>query len=157
MRYSKKNLDNQYKEIAFYIKNNSANLIAKNAIQIFQSLKYSNNTAYNSMISFLSEFPYWGKLDPQQNSYEYFIDKANTVKKNIEKIDWLYHNLKDLKSKTVLLGILKNWLFLDYNLLEKVRDHTAQYFDTNIFKTNSNQTFVDVGAYTGDTVYQRRL
>ena len=105
----------------------------------------------DSIQKFLNEFPYWGKLDYQNNEYEEITNKTISLKEHIEDYKWLYNNLNDYRSKKLLFSILYNWYDYDFNNLKSLMDNTyCHYFDLDILKCH-NETFVDVGAYIGDT------
>jgi FkbM family methyltransferase len=89
----------------------------------------------------------------------YFLDSvtfydilgAEYIKKNIEKFYDTYCLLDDQYSRDVLLAYLTAKItgvpdeYYDYVIPD-------QYFPKDIIKLNSDEVFVDAGAYTGDTI-----
>ena len=65
----------------------------------------------------------------------------------------LYQNLKDYKSKKILLAILRNYYYYDFTMLHEVIDTCYKhYFDPDLVKTTKDTVYVDVGSYIGDSV-----
>lgn len=123
--------------------------------EIFNHIKNKFNSLpiqlKNSIQNFLNDFPYWGKLDYENNEYEEIKNKTISLKEHIEDYKWLYNNLNDYRSKKLLFSILYNWYDYDFNNLKDLMDNTyCHYFDLDILKCD-NETFVDVGSYIGDT------
>lgn len=113
-------------------------------------LSLSSHTK-EALENFLNTFCYWGKLNEELEEFEEIENKAESLKEHIEDYKWLYHNLKDYRSKKLLFAILYNWYDYDFNTLKELMDHTyCHYFDLDILKCK-DETFVDVGAYIGDT------
>lgn len=75
------------------------------------------------------------------------------IEANANEFEWLYKNLEDEKSKDVLIAFLNQRINMQLGYLSKVREGN-QYFPKSIFNYNSNEVFVDCGAYDGDTVDQ---
>lgn len=105
----------------------------------------------DSIQKFLNDFQYWGKLDYKNNEYEEIKNKTISLKEHIDDYKWLYNNLVDYRSKKLLFSILYNWYDYDFKNLKDLMDNTyCHYFDLDILNCN-NETFVDIGAYIGDT------
>ena len=62
--------------------------------------------------------------------------------------------LEDEKSKEIIFTLIKNWFDFDVDTVgyEKIFTND-QYYPTDIIKLSDNESFVDVGAYNGDTVF----
>lgn len=58
--------------------------------------------------------------------------------------------LDDDISKNEFATFIQQKIFGFYNK----KHHDKQYFDTDLIQLSSNETFVDVGAYNGDTVFE---
>ncbi len=80
--------------------------------------------------------------------YEYFLEH----KKEIEEVwDWL----SDDQSRKVMRNLLNYKITRDISLIDEINEgEELQYFDEQIMRMISDvkQSFVDLGAYTGDTV-----
>ena len=102
---------------------------------------------------FLATFGYWGSLDYENNDFTELEKRCNVLKMHADDFLWLYKTLRDYRSKQVLFGILNYWYNNDFNELGKSREENYdQYFDLDLIKPNYNATYVDIGAYTGDTI-----
>lgn len=71
---------------------------------------------------------------------------------HIDDYSDVYNLLADEKSKRVLVGLLNYRISRNQRYLENiVDDESKQYFEDELFDVK-NITFVDCGAYTGDTI-----
>lgn len=115
--------------------------------------KFLPSNIKKSLENFFKSYNFWGTLDEASEDYDIFKKKAQIFKEKREDFVWLYDSLKDYKSKTILLSILNNYYNFDLNGLNLVADKTYKhYFDLDLLPSCKNEVFVDVGAYTGDTV-----
>lgn len=74
------------------------------------------------------------------------------IQNNLHLFNQLYESLGDKKSKNVLLGILNYKMTHDIQYISKISDASQdQYFDHELIKYNTDDVFLDCGAYTGDT------
>ena len=83
----------------------------------------------------------------------YFKDKNNLklIKNNVLKVMDI---LADEKSKEIILTLVKNWFDFNVDAIGYEEIFTNdQYYPTGIIKLSSNESFVDVGAYNGDTLF----
>ena len=111
-----------------------------------------NEETRKSCENFFNKFLYWGKLDVLNKEFEFFELKASTLKKHIDDFIWLYSNLCDYQSKTILYGILNNWYNWDFTYLGKsIQNLYDDYFDLDLIPSCEDEVFVDLGAYIGDT------
>lgn len=111
-----------------------------------------NEETRKSCESFFNKFLYWGKLDILNKEFEFFELKASTLKKHIDDFVWLYSNLCDYQSKTILYGILNNWYNWDFTYLGKsIQNLYDDYFDLDLIPSCEDEVLVDLGAYIGDT------
>ena len=111
-----------------------------------------NEETRKSCENFFNKFLYWGKLDVLNKDFEFFELKASTLKKHIDDFIWLYSNLCDYQSKTILYGILNNWYNWDFTYLGKsIQNLYDDYFDLDLIPSCEDEVLVDLGAYIGDT------
>jgi len=83
----------------------------------------------------------------------YFKNKQNLkkIKKNVLKVMDI---LEDERSREIMVTLIKNWF--DFNVDEVGYEEifiNDQYYPAGIIKLTDNESFVDVGAYNGDTVF----
>ena len=115
--------------------------------------KFLPSNIKKSLENFFKSYNFWGTLDEVNEDFDIFKKKAQIFKEKREDFVWLYDSLKDYKSKAVLLSILNNYYNFDLNGLNLVADKIYKhYFDLDLLPYCENEVFVDVGAYTGDTV-----
>lgn len=115
--------------------------------------KFLPSNIKKSLENFFKSYNFWGTLDEVNEDFDIFKKKAQIFKEKREDFVWLYDSLKDYKSKAVLLSILNNYYNFDLNGLNLVADKIYKhYFDLDLLSFCKNEVFVDVGAYTGDTV-----
>lgn len=78
---------------------------------------------------------------------------VSLLRNNAAVIDELFRLLSDDTSKYVLENILKYRLCLDKSLLQEVYEPNI-YFGNDVVSSFSGKTFVDCGAFDGDTLFR---
>ncbi len=106
-----------------------------------------------SLEDYFEKFPYWGKLKKEEGVFEELYLRCASIKKHIDDFVWLYEQLEDYRSKKVLYSILNNWYDFDFETLGSASEHNySHYFDLDVIQAGKEEVFVDLGAYTGDTI-----
>ncbi len=106
-----------------------------------------------SLQDYFEKFSYWGKIQRESGNYEELYNRSKSLKENIDDYVWLYSKLGDYRSKKLLFAIMNNWYNFDFDTLRTCFEgNYSHYFDLDIVKCDENEVFVDLGAYTGDTV-----
>ena len=106
-----------------------------------------------SCMDFFNQFNYWGRLDPQQGIYEEIEGKGAALFHHIQDFAWLYDHLADYRSKKTLYAILNNWYRYDFITTAQTKESLFDdYFDLDLVTCTPEEVFVDLGAYTGDTI-----
>ncbi len=82
----------------------------------------------------------------------YFKDSISDIIDNWNEYVWLYDVLHDEISRTTLCHMLMAKLTLDTTFIEKVFSEEAIYFSKKIWGQLSQETYIDCGAFDGDTV-----
>ena len=112
-----------------------------------------DSTLQNNFETFLNTFLFWGKLEREKQNYEQIEKKAQFLKKHGKDFLFLYQTLKDYRSKKILLAILRNYYYYDFKMLSEVKETCYDhYFDLDLVSSSKDTIFVDVGAYTGDSI-----
>ena len=112
-----------------------------------------NEELRSNIETFLNSFNYWGKLDYINNNFEEINNVVNLLKNNLTDLVVLYQNLKDYKSKKILLALIRNYYYYDFTMLHEVIDTCYKhYFDPDLVNTTKDTVYVDVGSYIGDSV-----
>lgn len=129
------------------------------------SWKEKAENFYNAYIQEIKRQYHWGSLDIERGIYEAFQEKAYVLKQYKEDLIWLYQQLRDYKSKKILTAILMNWIQLDTDLLELLKNRDMKYLDLDTFSVNNDTVLVEVGLEQGsamlelfkyyDTMYQK--
>lgn len=88
-------------------------------------------------------------------SPDFILDFKDDFLGNEDKYKKIYELLKDKKSKEVFTKVLNFKMTFDLEFMEGfTNNHSEQYFDKEIIPKIKNITFVDGGAYVGDTLPQ---
>ncbi len=73
------------------------------------------------------------------------------IKENESEFEEAFYSLADELSKKVYVNVLNCKLSGDTDLIQAIRSYD-QYFDPEAIKLSANEEFLDIGAYTGDTI-----
>ncbi len=125
--------------------------------QIYNNIKASfdlipEQTKF-SLEDYFNKFKYWGELNLQTGNYDQLIQKAKSFSEHLDDYVWLYKRLKDYRSKKLLFAIMNNWYRYDFISLSTSHEvNYNHYFDLDLINANRDDVFVDLGAYTGDTI-----
>lgn len=104
-------------------------------------------------IDFHKRFQFWGNFEPENNKIELIEKRAFLLKNRWDEIEEFYDALSDHRSKAILVMILENWLSFYYGRILKVKEaYFRPYFDMDLLKVSKDEVFVDLGAWTGDTI-----
>ena len=129
------------------------NLFSKEEIEshIWEKFKVLSLDLQERINVFLAQFSFWGTYDSEK---ENTITKvAHFLKTNVGKLEEFYDSLEDYRSKKIFYAVINNWYNYDFVSLEEVMEKTfTHYFDLDILPNCQKEIFVDVGAYTGDTI-----
>ena len=83
----------------------------------------------------------------------YFKNKQN-LQKTKENVLKVMDILEDERSKEIMVTLIKNWFDFNVDTIGYENIFTNdQYYPTDIIKLSDNESFVDVGAYNGDTLF----
>lgn len=85
------------------------------------------------------------------NHMQSYSDYRDFIIENLDEIVWLFDNLEDDKSKETLIAFLKGRMSQDYKYYERVYSE-EQYFDKEIVNLTDHESFIDCGAWDGDTI-----
>jgi len=106
-----------------------------------------------SLEDYFSKFPYWGKLKTKDGIFEELYLRVISIKDHLDDFIFLYDHLEDYRSKNVLYAILNNWYDFDFQTLRECQESNySHYFDLDVIQADKDEVFVDLGAYTGDTI-----
>ena len=118
---------------------------------IFEKLKMIPAETQTNIDTFLSQFTFWGRLTTIEDNT--IIKVGSFLKENVKELKKFYTSLSDYRSKKTFYAIVNNWYNYDLkNLGEVIEKYFPHYFDLDIIPICKNEVFVDLGAYTGDTI-----
>ena len=118
---------------------------------IYEKLKTVPLETKENMNAFFKNFPFWGTFDNDENNL--IKQVSSFLKDNVVSLKEFYQSLGDYRSKKVFYAIVNNWYNYDFLTLEEVSDKTfTHYFDLDIIPSCQEEVFVDLGAYTGDSI-----
>ena len=110
-------------------------------------------SAKRGLMTFFSQYPYWGGLDIDRGDYEEIALKQQALSRHMDDFVWLYDHLGDYRSKKTLYAILSNWYRYDFISTAEAKEYLfSSYFDLDLLRCGSDEVIADLGAYTGDTV-----
>lgn len=144
------NLDKQMNYLLEKVENTSIQDLNREIKEKYQHIPIETR---KSIEDFFRQFPYWGTLDSETKDYNEIEEVVKILKSNTKDFRGFYQELQDYRSKKTLYAILNNWYCYDFITLSSVMEKTFyHYFDLDIIPYCKNETFVDVGAYIGDTI-----
>lgn len=147
------NIDIEFKNFWDFIKDRDVNDIKEAVMQNLRHFKATNGQIYANSINFLNEHKLWGTYYPDVNDFQLAENRADALVNHMEDFQWIYDNLSDMRSKRILVNILTYWLMSDPIKIGQIYEQTFdQYFDLDIVKCDTNEVFVDIGGYIGDTL-----
>lgn len=87
--------------------------------------------------------------------FEWERNYKEFIQQNLEQFEWLYRTLADEQSRKVLRNRLAFLITRERKYAVGVRKRgEAQYFPSGILSFNVVKNFIDIGAYTGDSILQ---
>ena len=145
-----KKIDIDFNNLIWEIHNKSKEEIFNH---IKENYKIINSSIIASIEIFLAQFGYWGKLNLVSGEFEELDRRSDILKNHVFDLMWLYDNLGDYRSKIVLFGIINYWYNFSFDTLDAATEKNYhQYFDLDLINCDNKEVFVDIGAYTGDTI-----
>lgn len=148
----KNGIDMQFLTLMEEIRLCSYEELLNTIIENLLHFKKKSLSSYQAFVEYFNTYHFWGKLLPEQHNYEVLEKRAAVLKEHREDFLWLYTRLEDYRSKKTLFAILDNWLHLNNNYLAQIKENGSDYFDLDILPSAQGEVFVDLGAYTGDTL-----
>lgn len=141
-------IDNRFNSLMKMLKILSIEEIKEHMLSSFQKMESSNQTFLEG---YYLNYNFWGSLNLAEKDYTIFYNRAKSLHEHWEDFLWLYNRLADYRSKLSLYMIINNWFC--FESLEPIKESVfSDYFDLDIMKCSKDEVFVDLGAYTGDTV-----
>lgn len=136
-----------------HVKMVSEEVLIAEGVKHLLDIRQASETMYQQIIAFHNRFSdFWGEIDLDKGKLDLLSDRAKQLKHHTEDFIWLYHELADYRSKKVLYGILHFWLTFDYDEKRLIKENNYDdYFDYDLFVCDSEEVFVDVGAFNGDS------
>lgn len=135
-----------------YLTTTSKDKLISNMMFSFNKLRDENEQNYSGFCAYLQQHPLWGTFDPDNGDMNSFELRADVLKRHAYDFLWLYRRLNDYLSKRTLAAILMNWADLQCDALVVVKSIFRDYWEPDIFPDNKDDVFVDIGAYTGDSI-----
>lgn len=144
-------IDSMFFDLINEFKEKTYEQIYQNMVDKFNKIPYETKL---SIAEFLNKFGYWGRLDLEGQDYEVFRLKARVFKYHFKDLVWLYNKLEDKFSKYILFAVINNYYNFDFLHLFNAQSRVfKQYFDLDVLPDCKDKVFVDVGSYTGDSVF----
>lgn len=145
--------ERQFGELCAFIAENSQEQLFEKMKCCMLSFLGDRNGRMKRALQSYNNYGYWGKCLDVPENYELLENRACAMKTHLEDFIWVYEHVEDQRSKDVIYGVLRHWLdYVDIHLQPIIEREYDQYFDPNIVQCTEDEVFVDLGAYTGDTV-----
>lgn len=82
------------------------------------------------------------------------MDYVKYFEEHKQELETVYDSLADERSREVFRNLLQYKISRDIRLIEAINDFPIenQYFASDIIRYQDDEVFVDLGAYTGDTI-----
>ncbi len=122
--------------------------------QILKAFRKTPDRAQKGIEDYFRRFPLWSTLDVKHGDTTSLQLRAQTLKQHVYDFLYFYQRFEDYISKYTLYGILINWFAFDFATPDKVKSMFTDYYEPDIFLKNTGDVFVDVGAFTGDSIQQ---
>lgn len=119
----------------------------RHALSIIPQLQQSRHHKFLTFMefAFLLDLPFQAENSIRNFTEDLFL--------NEQKYSELFDKLKDEFSRQTLSAICNYRMTWDiFSLREVICPHTEEYFDQKILKLTEHESFVDIGAFDGDTV-----
>ncbi|MCI9530817.1 MAG: glycosyltransferase family 1 protein [Lachnospiraceae bacterium] len=149
---SMKNLDDyKFNSLINYLNQASMKKIVDKMVYIYE---FYNRTHFLYHDELMKSQVTRGKWEEDDYTGEkYFSYVANILKNNWEIIVWLYQELEDYSSRKVLLGILENRLFLDYDKFAELVDRRfGKFLDKDILEFYQKGVLIDFRPGAGELI-----
>lgn len=151
----RKNAENALDE-AFYAMMDRVRCVEEAAIfRQVRSLILSYRPEYlDHLNAFYGKLGYmWGSLDTKANVYEVVENRIRVMAEHWPEMERVYGLLADYRSRKVLYYTLSSWLTCDMaDLLAMYENNFEAYWDLDLVSCGADEVFVDLGAFTGDSV-----
>ncbi len=146
-------IDTDFERLLNFIKGKDVAQIKEAVMRNLRHFKATNSQLYNNSMDYYNQYKLWGAYRPEEKEFEMADNRAHALVDHLEDFEWLYQNLKDYRSKRILVNILYYWLMSDPKKIGQIKDGTFyQYFDPDLVQCSEEEVFVDIGGYIGDTL-----
>jgi FkbM family methyltransferase len=148
--------DRKFATFISIIRSNDSQTMITNAMNCLKKIKEDNIALYELLTVGYRGWYFKGNwldgVDGGNNSL--VTNRIETLKNNVDKLEWLYDHLEDNASKISLNALIDSWLTFSMQEALKISMYCSQNVVANpdIFPFYENEVFVDCGSYIGDTV-----
>jgi FkbM family methyltransferase len=150
---TKNQIDGDFERLVIYLKERTVSAARKDILQNLNYFKSKNPQLYQNTINYYNEHKLWGTYAPENGDYALADNRAEALVEHLPDFEWLYAQLADYRSKRILVNILYFWLMSDPTYVKNICDnYFEQYLDLDLVSCTKDEVFVDVGAYTGDSL-----
>jgi len=146
--------DRRFGRLIATIKNSGQKKLVDYAMDCLKKISKENPTLYNLLtVGYRGWYFENNWLDGFEGKNNSLVEnRINTLKNNVEKIEWLYDHLEDNLSRVSLNALITNWLTFSMEEALNVSAYSNGVINPDIFPLYENEVFVDCGAHIGDTV-----
>jgi|GEM_PF-715512 len=146
----RRNLDASFLAMMMSIKNASLEQVTQHIKQAFYALDSGTRKRFQD---YVNTYSLWGSFDPENGDHGVLENRARSLHDHADDFIWLYERLADYRSRYTLFALVNNWYGFVFNDLDRCRERIfREYFDLDVIQCGPDEVFVDLGAFTGDTV-----
>jgi FkbM family methyltransferase len=146
-------VDREFGFLTDYVRNRDLQQVKDAIVKNLRDTERVNKPNYDATIDYYNRYKFWGEYRPESGVFELADNRARALWEHRQDFEWLYGRLSDYRSKIVLLNILSFWLTSDFQYIANIQDrYYHPYFDYDLIQCETDEVFVDLGAYIGDTM-----
>ena len=140
----------QFAEIYVFFKYVDPEIIYEKVVSHFESLSIDIKEQFVRVRKgylFINE-----ELDYKNGDYSLIKRHVDVMCNRVEDYKWLYNRLGDWRSRVILNEVITYWFRFDLDRLWTLQENIfPEYYDVDLISCNSEEVFVDLGAYIGDS------
>lgn len=146
-------INEKFAEIYGFFKYVDSEIIYNKVVSHFENLSVDIKEEF---ISLPVRYHFMNKrLNYKEKDYSLIRQHVDLMCNRVEDYRWLFEQLGDWRSKATLNEIIAYWFRIDLNRLWDLGENIfPDYYDMDLLFCDSNEVFVDCGAFIGDSAIE---
>lgn len=146
-------INEKFAEIYGFFKYVDSEIIYNKVVSHFENLSVDIKEEF---ISLPVRYHFMNKrLNYKEKDYSLIRQHVDLMCNRVEDYRWLFEQLGDWRSKATLNEIIAYWFGIDLNRLWNLGENIfPDYYDMDLLFCDSNEVFVDCGAFIGDSAIE---